>query len=130
MSCLYERGGNGIGENFRDSNQWTCARREGVTPPELPRAVAWRRDDAVDASSSSFLTLSQHRRRIDGHGLLGRHVGPVLEVVVLALLLGLEPEPRESPQILFTNRLVDGRAALDPFPIVVGDVRPPAGATT
>jgi hypothetical protein len=29
VSCLYESGGKGMGENFRDSSQWTCAARDG-----------------------------------------------------------------------------------------------------
>ena len=34
-------------------------------------------------------TLRQHGSRVDGHGLLGAHVGPIFKIVVLALLLGL-----------------------------------------
>ena len=58
-------------------------------------AVRMRRVDAIDASSSSFLTLTQHRRRIDGHGLLRRDIRAIFQIVVLALLLGLEPQARQ-----------------------------------
>ena len=75
-------------------------------------------------------TLTQHRRRIYSNSFLGAHVGPVLEVVVLALLLGLEPEPRQSPEVLLADRLVDRRAPLNPLAVVVGDVRPPATAVS
>ena len=46
---------------------------------------------------------------------------------MLPLLLGLQPEPRQPPEIFFTDGLVDGRAALDPLAVVVGDVGPPVG---
>jgi hypothetical protein len=36
----------------------------------------------------------------------------------------LQPEPRQSPQVLLADRLVDRRAALDALAVVVGDVRP------
>mmetsp|Transcript_62206 Transcript_62206/g.196852 ORF Transcript_62206/g.196852 Transcript_62206/m.196852 type:complete len:623 (-) Transcript_62206:2053-3921(-) len=66
-----------------------------------------------------------HGRRVDGHGLLGGHVGPILEVVVLPLLLSLEPQPREPTQVLAAHSLVDGGAAADALTVVVGHVGPP-----
>mmetsp|Transcript_7034 Transcript_7034/g.20668 ORF Transcript_7034/g.20668 Transcript_7034/m.20668 type:complete len:555 (-) Transcript_7034:1166-2830(-) len=68
-----------------------------------------------------------HGRGVDGHGLLRGHVGPVLEVVVLALLLGLEPEAREPAQVLLAHGLVDRGAPLDALAVVVRDVGPPVG---
>mmetsp|Transcript_6179 Transcript_6179/g.20144 ORF Transcript_6179/g.20144 Transcript_6179/m.20144 type:complete len:665 (-) Transcript_6179:1552-3546(-) len=68
-----------------------------------------------------------HRQRVDRHALLRRHVRPVLQVVVLPLLLRLEPQPRQPTEVLLAHRLVDRRAALDAFAVVVRDVRPPIG---
>lgn len=48
-----------------------------------------------------------------------------LEVVVLPLLLGLEPQPRQPAQVLLAHRFVHRRAAPDALAVVVRDVRPP-----
>mmetsp|Transcript_31892 Transcript_31892/g.87345 ORF Transcript_31892/g.87345 Transcript_31892/m.87345 type:complete len:298 (-) Transcript_31892:756-1649(-) len=66
-------------------------------------------------------------RRVDGDRLLGGHVRAVLEVVVLALLLRLQPESREPAEVLLGDRLVHGGAAPDALAVVVGDVGPPVG---
>mmetsp|Transcript_3491 Transcript_3491/g.11579 ORF Transcript_3491/g.11579 Transcript_3491/m.11579 type:complete len:907 (-) Transcript_3491:778-3498(-) len=66
-----------------------------------------------------------HHGGVDRHSLLGRDVGPVLEVVVLALLLRLEPEARQPPEVLLGDRLVDGGATPDALAVVVRDVGPP-----
>mmetsp|Transcript_4532 Transcript_4532/g.13244 ORF Transcript_4532/g.13244 Transcript_4532/m.13244 type:complete len:1314 (+) Transcript_4532:2393-6334(+) len=66
-----------------------------------------------------------HGRGVDGHRLLGAHVGPVLEVVVLALLLRLEPEAREPPEVLLGHGLVHRGAAADALTVVVRHVGPP-----
>mmetsp|Transcript_61033 Transcript_61033/g.143984 ORF Transcript_61033/g.143984 Transcript_61033/m.143984 type:complete len:850 (-) Transcript_61033:159-2708(-) len=68
-----------------------------------------------------------HRRRVDRDSLLGRKVRAVLEVIVLALLLGLEPQTRQPPQVLLAHRLVHGRAAANALAVVVRDVGPPIG---
>ena len=68
-----------------------------------------------------------HHRRVDGDRLLGRHVRAVLEVVVLPLLLGLEPQPRQPAQVLLGHGLVHGGAAADALAVVVGHVGPPVG---
>eukprot|EP00966_Prymnesium_polylepis_P058062 1344825-Prymnesium_polylepis.1 len=60
-------------------------------------------------------------RRVDGDRLLGGHVRAVLEVVVLALLLRLQPESREPAEVLLGDRLVHGGAAPDALAVVVGD---------
>ena len=49
-----------------------------------------------------------HRRRVDGHRLLGRNVGAVLQVVVLTLLLGLFKKKRTSKWI--TSRKIAWQA--------------------
>lgn len=64
-------------------------------------------------------------RGVDGDGLLGRDVRPVLEVRVLALLLGLEVQPREPAEVLLGDGLVDRRAPADALAVVVRDRRPP-----
>ncbi len=48
-----------------------------------------------------------------------------LEVVVLALLLGLEVEAGEAAQVLAAHGLVDGGAAADALAVVVRHVGPP-----
>lgn len=68
-----------------------------------------------------------HRRGVDRDGLLGGDVRPVLEVVVLPLLLGLEPQPREPTEVLLAHGLVDGGAPADALAVVVRDVGPPVG---
>mmetsp|Transcript_19442 Transcript_19442/g.63358 ORF Transcript_19442/g.63358 Transcript_19442/m.63358 type:complete len:470 (-) Transcript_19442:1597-3006(-) len=68
-----------------------------------------------------------HHRGIDGDGLLGRDVRPILEIVVLALLLRLEPQPSEPAEVLLGDRLVDGGAAPDALAVVVRHVSPPVG---
>lgn len=54
-----------------------------------------------------------------------QHVLTNLEVVVLSLLFGLEPQSSQPSQVLFAYRLVDGRTTPDALPVVVCDVRPP-----
>ena len=44
-----------------------------------------------------------HSGGVDGHRLLGRHIGAILEVVVLPLLLRLEVQPSQPPQVLAAN---------------------------
>eukprot|EP00967_Tisochrysis_lutea_P025532 scaffold29471_cov28-Tisochrysis_lutea.AAC.6 len=71
VSCLYESGGKGMGENLRDSSQCTIV------------------------------------------------------IVVLPLLFRLEPQPREAPEILLGDRLVDSGPTSNAFAIVVRYVGPP-----
>mmetsp|Transcript_14739 Transcript_14739/g.38930 ORF Transcript_14739/g.38930 Transcript_14739/m.38930 type:complete len:664 (+) Transcript_14739:435-2426(+) len=66
-------------------------------------------------------------RGVDGHGLLAADVRSVLEVVVLPLLLGLQPQAREPAQILLARRLVDSRATANTLTVVVGGIGPPVG---
>ena len=61
------------------------------------------------------------------HGLLGRDVGAVLHVVVLPLLLRLEPQARQTAQILLGHGLVNGGAAPDALAVVVRNRDPPVG---
>ena len=44
---------------------------------------------------------------------------------MLSLLLCLEIQPGESAQVLLADRLVDGGAATNSLPVVVGSVGPP-----
>mmetsp|Transcript_139393 Transcript_139393/g.242388 ORF Transcript_139393/g.242388 Transcript_139393/m.242388 type:complete len:464 (+) Transcript_139393:5762-7153(+) len=64
-------------------------------------------------------------RGVDGHGLLGRDVWAILEVVVLALVLRLQVKTGQPPQILLADHLVDRRPPADALPVVVGHVGPP-----
>mmetsp|Transcript_8730 Transcript_8730/g.18587 ORF Transcript_8730/g.18587 Transcript_8730/m.18587 type:complete len:747 (-) Transcript_8730:2392-4632(-) len=66
-----------------------------------------------------------HRGGVDGNCLLGGHVGAVLEVVVLPLLLGLEVQAGQAPQVLAAHSLVDSGAAADALSVVVRHVGPP-----
>ena len=66
-------------------------------------------------------------RRVNGHSLFRRNVRTVLQIVVLALLLGFQVKTSEATQILLAHRLVDGGAATDTLSVVVGRVRPPIG---
>mmetsp|Transcript_94895 Transcript_94895/g.290284 ORF Transcript_94895/g.290284 Transcript_94895/m.290284 type:complete len:331 (+) Transcript_94895:4370-5362(+) len=66
-----------------------------------------------------------HRRGVNGHCLLAADVGAVLQVIVLPLLLGLQPQAGEPAQVLLARRLVDGRAAPDALAVVVRRVGPP-----
>lgn len=50
-----------------------------------------------------------------------------LQVVMLSLLLSLEIEPSQPPQILLAHSFVDGGAAADTLAVVVGGVGPPVG---
>ena len=62
---------------------------------------------------------------VDGDGLLGGDVGTVLEVVVLAFLLGLEVETGEATEVLAADSLIDGGATLDAFTVEMRRVGPP-----
>mmetsp|Transcript_67280 Transcript_67280/g.140138 ORF Transcript_67280/g.140138 Transcript_67280/m.140138 type:complete len:884 (+) Transcript_67280:4960-7611(+) len=66
-----------------------------------------------------------HGGGVDRNRLLCGEVRPVLEVVVLPLLLSLEPQARQPPQVLLAHRLVHGRASPDALAVVVRDVGPP-----
>ena len=68
-----------------------------------------------------------HRRRVDGNGFLGADVRAILEVAVLALLLGLEVETGETPKVLLDDGLVDGGTAADTLTVIVRDGAPPIG---
>lgn len=68
-----------------------------------------------------------HGGRVNGHGLLRRDVGTVLEVVVLPLLLGLQVETSQPTQILLAHRLVHRGSATYSLAIVVRRVCPPVG---
>jgi hypothetical protein len=46
---------------------------------------------------------------------------------VLPLLLGLEIQPGESPEVLLGDGLVDRRSSADSLSVVVRDRRPPVG---
>jgi len=48
-----------------------------------------------------------HGGGVDGHSLLRRDVGAVLQVVVLSLLLRLQVQTCETAQVLLTHRLVN-----------------------
>lgn len=63
--------------------------------------------------------------RENGHGLLWRHVWPVLEVIVLPLLLSLEVESGKPAQVLFANCLINSGSPPDPLSVVVSGVGPP-----
>mmetsp|Transcript_10204 Transcript_10204/g.41240 ORF Transcript_10204/g.41240 Transcript_10204/m.41240 type:complete len:678 (+) Transcript_10204:3871-5904(+) len=66
-----------------------------------------------------------HGGCVDGHSLLGCDVGAILQVVVLPLLLSLEPQSREPPQVLAAHGLVHGGAAANALAVVVRHVGPP-----
>ena len=81
----------------------------------------WREGDGRETAALKPV----HGGGVDGHSLLGRDIGPVLQVVVLPLLLGLEVESCQPAEVLFADRLVDGGAATDPLAVVVRSVGPP-----
>jgi hypothetical protein len=58
---------------------------------------------------------------VDGDSLLGADVRAVLEVRVLALLLGLEVQTCKTTEVLLDDRLVDGRTTADTLTVVVSD---------
>ena len=66
-----------------------------------------------------------HRRLVDRHALLHRHVRTVLQEVLLPLLLLLQEQPRQPTHVLLAHRLVHRRAAADALAHVVRHVRPP-----
>ena len=63
-----------------------------------------------------------HRGRVDGDCLLGRDVGPVLQVVVLPLLLGLQVEPGQAAEVLLAHRLVNRGAPVKYIKVVLQEV--------
>jgi hypothetical protein len=62
---------------------------------------------------------------VDGDGLLSADVRAVLEVRVLALLLGLEVQTCKTTEVLLDDRLVDGRTTADTLTVVVSDAAAP-----
>mmetsp|Transcript_889 Transcript_889/g.2132 ORF Transcript_889/g.2132 Transcript_889/m.2132 type:complete len:706 (-) Transcript_889:1206-3323(-) len=66
-----------------------------------------------------------HGRGVDGHSLLAAHVWAVLQVVVLALLLSLEPQACQASQVLLARCLVDSGTTTNPLAVVVGGIGPP-----
>lgn len=62
---------------------------------------------------------------IDGHSLLCRDVGTVLQVVMLPLLFRLQVEPSEAAKVLLADGLVNSGSATDPLSVVVSSVGPP-----
>ena len=85
--------------------------------------VQWREGDR-----SELPTLQPvHRGGVDRHGLLSANVGAILQVVVLPLLLGLQPETGQASQILLAGGLVHGRTTADTLSVVVRRVGPPIG---
>ena len=52
-------------------------------------------------------------------------LGPHLEIVVLALLLGLEVQASKSAQVLSADSLVYGCPSPDALSVVVRNIRPP-----
>ena len=67
------------------------------------------------------------RCREDSNTLLGANVGSVLEVVVLTLLLGLQPETCEATEVLLCDGLVDSGTSPDTLAVVVRNTDPPVG---
>mmetsp|Transcript_34682 Transcript_34682/g.90799 ORF Transcript_34682/g.90799 Transcript_34682/m.90799 type:complete len:205 (+) Transcript_34682:4756-5370(+) len=66
-----------------------------------------------------------NRSCVDRYSLFCRCVWPVLEVVVLPLLLGLEVQPGEPAEVLLTHGLVNRGTAPNPLAVVVRRVGPP-----
>ena len=81
----------------------------------------WRERDGREAATLEPV----HSRGVDGDSLLGGDVWSVLQVVVLSLLLSLQVEPRQTPQVLLAHCLVDGGASSDSLAVVVRSVGPP-----
>lgn len=50
-----------------------------------------------------------HSGGVDGHSLLRRDIGPVLEVVMLPLLLGLKVQAGETAQVLAAHLRIERR---------------------
>ena len=59
-------------------------------------------------------------RRVNRHSRLGGDVWAVLEVRILALLLGLEVQTRQTTQVLAAYRLIDRGTAANALTVVVG----------
>ena len=55
------------------------------------------------------------------------YIGANLQVIVLPLLLCLEVESGQPPQVLLAYGFVDCGASPDPLSVVVGGVGPPVG---
>jgi len=62
---------------------------------------------------------------VDSNGLLSGHIWTILKVIMLALLLRLEPETRETTEVLLTDGLVDGGTTTNTLAVVVSNVGPP-----
>jgi hypothetical protein len=60
-------------------------------------------------------------RRVDSYSLLCTDIRAILEVGVLAFLLRLQIEPRETTEVLLNNGLIDSRTAPDTLTVVVGN---------
>ena len=79
-----------------------------------------RENDSREGNRRELAALEPvHRCSVDRNSLLGADVRTILEIAVLALLLGLEIQTRETAQVLLDNRLVDSCAAPDTFTVVV-----------
>mmetsp|Transcript_1930 Transcript_1930/g.3397 ORF Transcript_1930/g.3397 Transcript_1930/m.3397 type:complete len:231 (+) Transcript_1930:2533-3225(+) len=62
---------------------------------------------------------------VDGDGDLTADVGTILEVVMLAFLLSLEPETSETAEVLATDSLVNSGSTSDALAVVVSGIGPP-----
>ena len=68
-----------------------------------------------------------HHCSVNRHGLFGRDIRAILQVVVLSFLLGLEPQSCKSSQILLRNGLVHRGTPTNTFSVVVCNRNPPVG---
>ena len=86
------------------------------------------RNDLRERNRREFAALEpMDRCSVDCDSLLSADVRAVLEVTVLALLLGLEVQTSETTKVLLNDGLVDGRTTPDTLTVVMRDGRPPVG---
>ena len=62
---------------------------------------------------------------VDGYSLFSCDVWPILQVVMLPLLLGLQVESCETAQVLLAHCFVHSSSSSDSLPVVVSRVGPP-----
>lgn len=60
-----------------------------------------------------------HSGGVDGSGLFGRDIGSVLQIGVLALLLGLQIQTGETAEVLLDDGLVHSRAATNTLAVIM-----------
>ena len=66
-----------------------------------------------------------HSGGVDCNCLLGTDVRTILQIVVLSLLFGLEPQTSKPSQVLLHHSLIYCSSSLDTFTIIVCNIGPP-----